>query len=224
MASSFDCFEKEFPVLTKLGKLAESYCEADPNGALYKIRKIGETITALIYQYDNTVCPTGNVNDVSQVTRINTLEDYGIINHLLAKSFTRLRKIGNEAVHEDLDSSVLVEELLPISYSLCFWFAETYGTKENAANKEYVPPKNLTSIAKKKVVVKVKKPQEFTAEQKKEDDSENKLIELAKEAAASAPKIKLELRRNRSFKANRARPLTEAETRELIDDVTCKNF
>ena len=50
MASSFDYFEKEFPVLTKLGKLAESYCETDPNGALYKIRKIGESITALIYQ------------------------------------------------------------------------------------------------------------------------------------------------------------------------------
>lgn len=49
MASSFDYFEKEFPVVTKLGKLAESYCETDPNGALYKIRKIGETITALIY-------------------------------------------------------------------------------------------------------------------------------------------------------------------------------
>lgn len=218
MASSFDCFEKEFPALAKLGKLAESYCYSDPNGALYKIRKIGETITTLIYEYDSLPIPTGNVGDIPQVTRINTLYDSRIINGLLAKSFTRLRKIGNEAVHEDLDSSVLVEELLPISYSLCFWFAETYGTKENAANKEYVPPKNLASIAKKKVVIKVKKPQEFTAEQKKEDDSENKLIELAKEAAASAPKIKLELRRNRSFKANRARPLTEAETRELIDE------
>lgn len=53
MSSSFDCFEKEFPVLTKLGKLAESYCYTDPNSALYKIRKIGETITALIYEYDS---------------------------------------------------------------------------------------------------------------------------------------------------------------------------
>lgn len=53
MSSSFDCFEKEFPVLTKLGKLAERYCYTDPNSALYKIRKIGETITALIYEYDS---------------------------------------------------------------------------------------------------------------------------------------------------------------------------
>ena len=92
MASSFDYFENEFPVLSKLGKLAESYCETDPNSALYKIRKIGETITALVYQYDNIVCPTGNINEVNQVTKINTLQDYGIINSLLAKSFTRLRK------------------------------------------------------------------------------------------------------------------------------------
>lgn len=55
MTSSFEYFEKEFPVLAKLGKLAESYCESDPNGALYKIRKIGETITTLIYKYDNIV-------------------------------------------------------------------------------------------------------------------------------------------------------------------------
>lgn len=48
MASSFDCFEKEFPVLAKLGRLAERYCYSAPNGALYKIRKIGETITALV--------------------------------------------------------------------------------------------------------------------------------------------------------------------------------
>lgn len=121
MTSSFDYFENEFPVLARLGKLAESYCESDPNSALYKIRKIGETITAFIYQYDNITCPTGNFNDVPQVTRITTLQDYGIINSLLAKSFTKLRKIGNEAVHEDLDSSILVRELLPISYSLCLF-------------------------------------------------------------------------------------------------------
>ena len=112
MSSSFDCFEKEFPVLTKLGKLAENYCYTDPNSALYKIRKIGETITALIYEYDSIPVPTGNISDISQLTRINSLQDNGIINNLLAKSFTRLRKIGNEAVHEDLDSSILVEQLL----------------------------------------------------------------------------------------------------------------
>ena len=98
MASSFDCFEKEFPALAKLGKLAESYCYSDPNGALYKIRKIGETITTLIYEYDSLPVPTGNVSDIPQVSRINALYDSRIINGLLAKSFTRLRKIGNEAV------------------------------------------------------------------------------------------------------------------------------
>ena len=218
MSSSFDCFEKAFPVLTKLGKLAERYCYTDPNSALYKIRKIGETITALIYEYDSIPVPTGNISDISQLTRINSLQDNGIINNLLAKSFTRLRKIGNEAVHEDLDSSILVEQLLPISYSLCFWFAETYGSKENQASKEYVLPKDLAPVAKKKVIIKLKQPKDFTAQEQTEEESENKLIEIAKETAAAAPKIKIELRRNRSFKANRARPLTEAETRELIDE------
>ena len=218
MASSFDCFENEFPVLAKLGKLAENYCYTDPNSALYKMRKIGETITSLVYEYDSLPVPSGNVNDIPQVTRINTLYDSRIINGLLAKSFTRLRKIGNEAVHEDLDSTTLVEELLPISYSLCFWFAETYGTKENQAAKEYSLPKDLASIPKKKFVVKIKRPQDFTSQEKAEEENENKLIQIAKHDAAAAQKVKLELRRNRSFKASRVRPLTEAETRELIDE------
>ena len=218
MFSSFDYFEKEFPILTKLGKLAETYCETDPNGALYKIRKIGETITSLIYKYDNIACPTGNVNDVSQVTRINTLQDYGIINSLLAKSFTRLRKIGNEAVHEDLDSSVLVRELLPIAYSLCLWFAGTYGSNKNPEYKEYVTPERLNGVAKKKFVVRIKKPAEFTLQEKQDDETENQLIEQASVAAAQVPKVLISERKNRSYKANRARPLTEAETRELIDE------
>ena len=61
MASSFDCFENEFPALAKLGKLAETYCYSDPNSALYKIRKIGETITSLVYEYDDLPVPTGTV-------------------------------------------------------------------------------------------------------------------------------------------------------------------
>lgn len=218
MTSSFDYFENEFPVLARLGKLAESYCESDPNSALYKIRKIGETITTLIYQYDNIVCPTGNINDVPQVTRINTLQDYGIINSLLAKSFTKLRKIGNEAVHEDLDSSVLVKELLPISYSICLWFAGTYGTSKNSEYKEYVLPEKLNAVAKKKFIVKVKKLTEFTPEQKQDDEAENQLIAQASTAARLAPKVQISERKNKSLRANRARPLTEAETRELIDE------
>ena len=76
----------------------------------------------------------------------------------------------------------------------------------------------MAPVAKKKVIIKLKQPKDFTAQEQTEEESENKLIEIAKETAAAAPKIKIELRRNRSFKANRARPLTEAETRELIDE------
>lgn len=203
MFSSFDYFEHEFPALAKLGRLAESYCESDPNSALYKLRKIGETITSLIYSYDNNSLEIplgGSLNDIPQATRIRSLRDHHIIDRVLENSFHKLRKIGNEAVHEDLDSSVLVKELLPLSYSLCLWFAGTYGSNTNPEYKEYVLPK------------------EFTSEEKLDDDVENQLIEQATTIAAQAPKVQIVERKNRSLKANRARPLTEAETRELIDE------
>lgn len=203
MSSSFDYFENEFPILAKLGKLAEAYCETDPNSALYKIRKIGETITGLIYQYDNIPCSSGNIKDINQVDRIKTLKDYGIINSLLAKSFTRLRKVGNEAVHEDLDSTELVKELLPISYSICLWFAGTYGTKKDPEYKNYNLPEKIGS---------------FVSDQNEELKVEDTLFIQASDIAEKSIKIEMSERRNRSYKANRARPLTEAETRELIDE------
>ncbi|MCQ2594140.1 MAG: type I restriction endonuclease, partial [Treponemataceae bacterium] len=218
MASSFDYFEKEFPVLSKLGKLAESYCETDPNSAIYKIRKIGETVTGLVYKYDGIPCPAGSIKEVSQYDRIKTLQDYGIINKLLAKSFTRIRILGNDAVHDDLDSSVLVKELLPISYSVCLWFAGTYGTNKNPEYKEYVAPEKLNAIARKKIVIKIKKHADLTPEQQQEEEAENQLIAIANDAASNAPKVQLSERKNRSYKASRSRPLTEAETREFIDE------
>ena len=219
--SSFDCFEKEYPVLAKLGKLAETYCKTDPNSALYKLRKIAETITSLIYQYDDEVFPipvNGSIADVPLSVRIQSLLDSRIIDKVLANSLHKLRKIGNEAVHEDLNSSVIVEELLPISYSLCLWFTGTYGTAIDIEYKPYVLPSELKTIEKNKFIVKIKKPSEFTPEEILENDSEDRLIQAASNYAAEAPKINLSLRKNRSFKANRSRPLTEAETRELIDE------
>ena len=219
--SSFDCFEKEYPVIAKLGKLAETYCKTDPNSALYKLRKIAETITSLIYQYDDEVFPipvNGSIADVPLSVRIQSLLDSRIIDKVLANSLHKLRKIGNEAVHEDLNSSVIVEELLPISYSLCLWFTGTYGTAKDIEYKPYVLPSELKTIEKKKFFVKIKKPSEFTPEEILENDSEDRLIQAASNYAAEAPKINLSLRKNRSFKANRSRPLTEAETRELIDE------
>lgn len=225
MASSFDFLEKEFPALAKMGKLAENYCEDDPNSSLYKIRKIGESITTLVYQYDNISIPLGKtINDISQVSRINTLQDLGIFSSLLAKSFTRLRKIGNEAVHEDLDSSLIAKELLPIAYSVCCWFYKTYGNDEDIEFKSYVLPTKTISEnqPKKKIIIKIKKPIEFTPKQQEEEKEENQLLDSASQVAISAPKVKLSVRKNRSYKANRSRPLTEAETRELIDEQLAK--
>ncbi|MBQ3686490.1 MAG: hypothetical protein II932_01515, partial [Treponema sp.] len=125
----------------------------------------------------------GGAGSIPQINRINALLDRRIINSLLAKSFNRLRKIGNEAVH-----------------------------------KEYVIPEKLAPVAGKKFVVRVKRHDELTGAQQAEEAAEDTLITQARTAAAAAPKVHPDLRRNRSLRASRARPLTEAETRELIDE------
>ena len=123
-----------------------------------------------------------------------------------------------------VEAAARQENFDPYSYSGTYYNSlDTNGSDGvsggfKTALGKYVLPKDLAPVAKKKVIIKLKQPKDFTAQEQTEEESENKLIESAKETAAAAPKIKIELRRNRSFKANRARPLTEAETRELIDE------
>lgn len=46
MVSDFEFLEKDFPVLSNLGEMAEKYCYSDSNSCLMKLGMIGETIVS----------------------------------------------------------------------------------------------------------------------------------------------------------------------------------
>ena len=100
MKSNFAFLATDFPILYKYGLLAEQYLYSDPNTCLYKLGKMGEAIINLMYQYDNIEYPEPN----KAVSRINKLRRYDLLDDALATLFHKLRKIRNDAVHEDEDS------------------------------------------------------------------------------------------------------------------------
>lgn len=121
--SNFSFLEKQFPLLAELGEKAEQYLYTDPNTTMFKLRSLGEKMVELMFQYDKEIDPT----DHTQVARIRWLlaEDYLLPQE--AKSLTILRKLGNQAVHDDYSSLEDAKLCLRVAYSLCQWFMVTYG-------------------------------------------------------------------------------------------------
>ena len=73
MSSSFDCFEKEFPVLTKLSKLAERSCYTDPTVLFIKFEKSAKQslhlfMNTILYTYDELAA---KINKTRETVRTN---------------------------------------------------------------------------------------------------------------------------------------------------------
>ena len=196
--SNFCFLEKEFPVLSNFGQLSEKYCYSDSNSCLMKLGMIGETIVNLMFTYDHIPLPADN----TAVKRIDTLYREGLLTQDLVDILHTLRKIRNKAVHENYSSVSDSMALLPMAYSLCEWFMQTYGDW-NYQHHQFVMP----------VPVQEEKNIDKTAEAQ----IETRLAQEAEAKAAQAEAISINSRRKRASQTASQRPKTEAETRYIID-------
>ena len=120
MVSNFEFLEKDFPVLSNFGEMAEKYCYSDSNSCLMKLRMIGETIVNLMFTYDRISFPQDN----TAVARIDTLSREGLLTSDLVTILHGLRKVRNKAVHENYASVADDKTFLPMAHSLCEWFID----------------------------------------------------------------------------------------------------
>lgn len=203
MVSNFSFLDSQFPVLSKFGKLAENYLYSDSNSCLMKLGMIGETIVNLMYCYDNIPVPEDN----SQVAKIDYLYREGLLTNDLTSILHQLRKIRNKAAHDNYSSVSDGEKFLPITYSLCEWFMQTYGVDGyNYQNKPFVMPVKIdTAISS-------------VNEKQIEDSVSKELIKEAEKKASEAPSQSVSDRKKKAVQANTQRIKTEAETRLLIDE------
>lgn len=198
MRSNFEFLEKDFPVLYNFGHLAEQYCYSDSNSCLMKLGMIGETIVNLMFTYDRIPLPMDN----TAVKRIDTLYSEGLLTQDLVDILHALRKVRNKAVHENYSSATDCATFLPMAYSLCEWFMQTYGDW-NYQHHEFVMPGSEEQL----------KPADKAAEEEKE----NLLAHEAEEKAFQSKAIPKADRRKRASQAASQRQRPEEETRFIID-------
>ncbi len=95
--SNFDFLAKSHPQLAQLVHRAELYCHDDPNAAVAKVRLFGEQVaqeTAARLGLDPAA-----YNSQNQL--VLALEAEGFVEGELKQVFDSVRKLGNQAIHED---------------------------------------------------------------------------------------------------------------------------
>ena len=199
---NFDFLKSKFPILYKFGSNAESYLYSDSNSCLMKLGMMGETIVNLIFRYDRIPFPSDN----SAAKRIDALLCNDLLNGDQANILHALRKARNKAVHENYESVSDGKKLMEMAHSICQWFMEVYGDWKYKWQPFVLPPEQQ------------EKPEPEPVDKAAEEQREQEMVEEAEKAAADAPEVPIEKRRQQAGKVAGQHKKSEAETRYLIDE------
>ena len=190
--------------LFRLGVLAERYFPDDPNTALLKLRQLGEL---LAQQVASRFGVELRVEDTQQQL-IQRLEFEGILDREVAQLFHGLRRKGNLANHELQGDHATALKMLRFAWQLGVWFHRSFGDPQFRSGP-FQPPQ---------------------ARQEQQDWEQLASALEADKAALAARLAELQAAAQRQGAAALASlrqasrqaagqlELTEAETRELIDE------
>ena len=121
------------PLLVLDGAEAEAYVYSDPNTALFKARKFGETLA-------EKLVATGRiqVSGTSQYSRLAALARDGLIKASQQEQFDELRTVGNRAVHTHYGEVRAALNALRACFLLGSWYFRT--VTGDRAPTAFVPP------------------------------------------------------------------------------------
>lgn len=196
--SNFKFLEKEWPLIAKIGATSECYLYDDPNACLYKLGLLAEHIVS--YMCDINDINVSEEND-NQAGRIKILKNKGLLPKEIDDILSALRKNRNQAVHNNLNSVDKASLMLHLTYKLCVWFHQTYGT-EKIQVKEFELPQTHQNLAA------------LIAEQEKEIES----LKVRLSKIVTTNKTSIEQRRKLSDRNANLMTLSEREIRFFIDE------
>jgi len=207
--SNFEFLQAEWPELSVLGALAERYLHQDANVTLIKLRLFAETQTKYLIAYENLNEPY----DGTQMNRLNVLQSRGVIPETLVPLFHSIRMAGNRATHEGYASDAVARTQLQVAHHLAGWFAKTYSASPVAVHAFSMPvpvesQEELKTLASELI----------RANERLEEENvklQEKLEVLKIQEVSNAQRAE---RRKSSARASNKISLTEAETRQIIDD------
>lgn len=204
--SNFDFLKNKYPELAKLGSLAEELIDTDAVSTLAKLRLITEFIAKDIYYKYFKTNP-----QITQYEILKELEPY--IDSKYIDVFHIIRKMGNNAVHENIASREKTHDLLKFTYGLCVWHYLTNCNGDESLIKPYERPISRVLLLEKEL----KEAQEKS--QKLESELAIKTQELESKVKSEAQtEILVENQKYKKDITNRLGDLTEAQTRNYIID------
>jgi len=199
--SNFTFLESHWSDLAKLGDLAEKYVYSDANTSIIKQGMLSEVLVKYMLAYDGIEEPE---YDNTHANRIRLLKRNDLLPREIDNTLYIIRKARNDAAHNAADEDVTAKTNLPLLYELCVWFMQTYGdyTYEPA---DYVEPVDvsvsLADLEKENAELEARNQQLLV-----------EIEQIQKSGKADSA------RRTRAYQKALNVHLSEAQTRELIDD------
>lgn len=199
--SNFTFLESRWSDLAKLGDLSEKYVYSDPNTSMIKQGMLAEIMVKYMLAYDGIKEPE---YDNTHARRISLLKRNDLLPYEINNTLYILRKDRNDASHNGADEQSTALGNLELLYELCVWFMQTYGDYKYNPEK-YIPPVDyaisMSDLEKAN----------------KELEDRNKSLELEIIEIQKNGKANTQRRLNAYSNASKVH-LTEAQTRELIDE------
>ena len=198
---NFSFLENRWSDLAKLGNLSEKYVYSDPNTSIIKQGMLSELMVKYMLAYDGIEEP---VYDNTHANRIRLLKSKDLLPYEIDNTLYILRKARNDAAHEAMDENGKALNNLELLYELCVWFMQIYGDYDYQP-QAYIPPIDFEISL-----------EELTKENQ-ELESRNKTLLLEIQRIQKNGRADSNRRENAYKKAMNIR-LSEAQTRELVDD------
>ncbi|WP_338874894.1 type I restriction-modification system endonuclease [Spirosoma sp. SC4-14] len=208
MPSNFTFLESEFPILFNIGSTAEQYYHPDPVYCLTRLRTFGEKLTEFLFKEHALEFPYDN----SFHNRLVTLVDEKLLPFAIKDLLFLIKKKGNPAVHENLGSAADANQVLQAAFTVAKWFYETYSQENrNIYMLVFREPEFVDDKAERKKLEEDYKALEKRLSELLSERQTNGLSDQQQQAI-----------QQRSEQAARRIEMTEAQTRELIDEMLRK--
>ena len=198
---NFVFLKSQWEDLATTGDLAEKYVFSDPNTSMIKQGMFAERMVKYMLAYDGIAEPD---YDNTHANRIKLLKSYGLLPRDIDDTLYVIRKMRNDATHAGDDNLKRAKDNLRLTFDLGVWFMQTYGDY-NFNPEPYVEPE--------KESVKEERLAKENRELEEKYKSLEKEIENIRKQGKSNDK-----RRSVGYKNAQSLHLSEAQTRELIDE------
>lgn len=202
--SNFKYLKEEFPILLNIATAAEGYLYNDPPVALTKLRLFAEKLTLLVFEKSFLEFPLDNTFN----NQLRKLNDEKLFPENIGKLMDTIRLKGNKASHEGIGSVDDAKTSLFSAFKVSKWFYETYADEAKDINDlKFSLPEDIDT---KQLLNEL----EFNYNTLLKQFNE---LNEAREIKANAIEHR-QILSSKGEKAARKIELSEAETREIIDE------